>query len=188
MNRHAGLLSIPLLLVLSGAVCAAPPPAHEKGSTPAMDSPFEIRPTLARNLTLKAVLHNRSGVKQWVLHDLLLQPSELVVTDAQGEALRPSDARNAMKFDNTVRRESFTSVAPNASLELFDTQAVKKDGSYQLKWGPYRFSGLAPGEYRARIRWTSAKRNYVDEDGTARPMDGVWLGTVTSAEFAVHLP
>lgn len=188
MRRHAVVPGILALVALCGAVCAAPPPAHEKGGAPAMDSPLEIRTSLDRGPTLKASLRNRSSATQWVLHDLRLQPSELALIDANGGVVPSRDARDAMKFDNTVRRDSYKPLAPGASLDLFQAKAVKKDGRYQMEWGPYRFSGLAPGPYRARVRWTSAHRDVVEEDGSVREMNGVWLGTVTSAEFTVRLP
>jgi len=188
MMRRAGLLALPLLVVLSGAVCAEPPPEPRKGTANTMDSPFEIRAALDRSLNLKATLVNRSAGPQLVLHDRNLQPSALVVTDAQGTAVAVTDSRDVEKFDNTIRRAAYKSVPAGGTFELFAARATKSSGRYALTWGPYQFRNVAPGHYKARVRWTSAESTYVGEDGTVHTLAGIWQGVVASPVFDLRLP
>ena len=147
---------------------------------------FEIRLTAA-GPTLTAVLHNGSSGQRAVVIDSRLQPPELVLTGPAG-VVQPFDTRSVQKFDNTVRKGSFTTVAAGADEPLGRASVQGSGGSASLQWGPYRFESLPAGTYTAKVVLRSVKDAYEDDQGKSVKAPDVWTGTVTSNEVSFQVP
>jgi hypothetical protein len=150
---------------------------------------FEIRlSATAPEPGLEAVLVNRSGAGRIVLLNPDLQPSRLILTDAAGREAAPFDERTRRKLDRSVSRGMYFSVTPRGSVPL-ESAAFRKlpGGQYELRWGPFVFRSLAPGAWRARVRFESSI-DYVTGRGRRVPVPGVWKGAVESNEIEVRLP
>ena len=166
----------------TSAASAAAPPTKEL-DMPA-DQPFEIL------LSDKGVaqLRNGSSAAQLVLHSTNIQPAELVVWGPDGTQLDVFDERSRKKFDNTVTRDMFVELAPGATMPLLQLEIEKAGSSYDLTFGPFEFSGVPKGTYKAQAQWTSAANNAYDEaTDQTNPVDGVWLGTVQSAKVDLQI-
>ncbi len=165
-------------------------PSNTTGTSPPKapmnTATFEIRLT-ASGPTLTAVLHNASSGQRAVVIDSRLQPPELVLT-GPGGAVQPFDTRSVQKFDNTVRKGSFTSVAAGADEPLGRASVQGSGGSASLQWGPYRFESLAAGTYTAKVVLKSVKDAYQDDQGNSVKVPDVWTGTVTSNEVSFQVP
>jgi hypothetical protein len=138
--------------------------------------------------SLRAVLRNASVSEQWVLHDDVLQPSSLVLFDALGNQLTGVDERSNKTMDNTIAKSAYRPVASGSALTLRDQPFVAEGGQYSLRWGPYVFSGVAPGVYRARAVLKSVADQWTDKQTLKRGvMKGLWKGTLESNEVNITL-
>jgi hypothetical protein len=136
-----------------------------------------------------SVLRNQTERAHSVLHDAMLQPSRLEVRDAQGNVVAGFDGRATAKFDNTVRKSAFREVAAGGELPLFELVAVKRDELWELRWGPFRYTGLRAGNYTGVVVFESRVNRYFDEATHAtRELPNTWLGTARSEPVSFRLP
>ena len=187
-------VTLSLMVLLSSAASASPGCArfepHEETRAPMDRSvPLEIRLTAGRGPDLEAVLVNRSRKVQAILHDTELQPSRLLLFDAQGAAIDPFDSRSIKKYDATVYDYSFQNLAPGQELKLFAARFQRSGKGASVSWGPFEFEELPAGVYAAKIVWESRIEAYLDE-GTqeVRRLPSVWLGSLESNTVTVRLP
>lgn len=165
------------------AARASPPTTDSRTNQSTMaQTPFEIALVASQGM-LRATIKNVSSSPQPLLHNTDLQPSSLALTAPDGTHPAPFDARSIKKFDNTVHAESFTGIAAGQQTRLFE-ERVKKG---ELTWGPYRWTKLPAGAYKARVVFVSAIDSYKDDTGKQLRHPGVWLGCVESnaVEFSV---
>ena len=149
------------------------------------ESPWELRLSVTDNLKLRAGLHNLTKSPQTYLYDAKLQPSELILTAPQGERIKPFDTRTRAKFDNTVYREMYRQAATDSDVTLTEA-SINDDRS--LRWGPFQFTNLAAGVYRAHAVWHSQTNQYYDpKTKRTAVLKDVWLGTVTSNTVEIHV-
>ncbi|MDR3702951.1 MAG: hypothetical protein P4L56_25115 [Candidatus Sulfopaludibacter sp.] len=150
------------------------------------ESPWELRLSVAGGVKLRAVLHNRTQTRQTYLYDSDLQPLELVLTAPSGQQIEPFDSRSAAKFDNTIYREMYRQAGPDSDVTL--TEASVGPG-HSLQWGPFQFTNLAAGVYRAAAAWHSRTNQYYDPKAKRTAvLKDVWMGTVTSNTVEIHVP
>lgn len=157
-----------------------------------MDSaPLELRLAFGAGPGLVAEIANLSKVPQSYLHDSFHQPSRLVLKSADGKTLKPFDSRAIMKRSNVLEADMYDSVEPGEADTLLDeTFTASDDGTtWELSWGPFRYEGLVPGKYKAKVTWKSLKDSWSDsEAGTTGRVKGLWKGTLKSQELAFELP
>lgn len=134
------------------------------------------------------VLRNCSTRPVTVLFDDRLQPPVPQLRNAAGARIEPADQRRVAKFDRTPYSDLFVALGPGASLALRGSfQWV--DQAWEGIFGPFRFAGLAPGEYTLLATWTSALTRGVEPDSTAeRLIPGVWTGQLRSEPVVLTLP
>ncbi len=196
MNRLAELV----LVLFAGVACArspkgtvdaAVPEAALVASTPTPGGSMSHPPSFIIQFKpmSTSVLLNQTPRVQWVLHDAMLQPSELEVRDAQGNLVAGFDERATAKFDNTVRKSAFREVAAGGELPLFDLVTVQHDELWELRWGPFRYTGLRAGSYTGAVVFESRVHQYFDEAARVkRELPNTWLGTARSEAVAFRLP
>src|SRR5262245_335211 len=136
---------VPGVLLVLSLNCSGLP-AQKGGRSVVSESPWELRLSAADGVRLRAVLYNRTKTPQTYLYHSKIQPTELVLTAQSGERVEPFDTRAEAKFDNTVYREMFRQAAPSSDVTLTEA-SVESDRT--LRWGPFLFTNLAPGVYRA---------------------------------------
>lgn len=183
MTRLAGVL---LAATLS---CAPAPPPHPVNAM-TTSAPFALALETGPGPSLRAVLRNVSPHPQAVLVAPDLQPVALEVRDAAGRAARAADERARRKFDRTVYRDLFETLAPGDSLELQSGRATRaEDGTWALRFGPWRFAGLAPGRHALRATWTSALDGWTDRESGRRGTEkGLWKGSLEAPPVTLELP
>jgi len=135
-----------------------------------------------------AWLENTSAGPQYLLHSQNFQPSRLRLFGKDGTELTANDARARKKFDNRVSRADYVEVPPRSKAPLFQGRIKDYAGSYELVWGPFSFTALAPGSYQATLEWQSERRDYTDESGAPKTLSSVWLGTLQTPRFTVNVP
>jgi len=135
-----------------------------------------------------AWLENASAEPQYLLHSQNFQPSRLRLFGKDGSELTASDARARKKFDNRVSRADYVEVPPHGKAPLFQGRIKDYAGSYELVWGPFSFTALAPGSYQATLEWQSERQDYTDESGAQKTLSSVWLGTLQTPRFTVNVP
>jgi hypothetical protein len=155
---------------------------------PSGPPPFEIRLRVTAGPGLEVTVRNKSSRSQRYLHDSLLQPSRLELTSPGGRAVKPFDSREIAKFDTRVRKAMFEEIGPGEEAALYEVQITPDQHGKEIYWGPYQFSNLAPGTYRARVVWQSEIDTYFDDSNARRRVRGVWKGTVTSNEVKIRVP
>ena len=174
---------LPGVLVVFSLNCSHLP--AQKGNSPRMESPWELR-MVTEGVKLRAVLHNRTKMPQTFLYDSKIQPVELILTPESGKAIEPSDTRAEAKFDNTVYRHMYKQVAPQAD-ETLTEAAVTADRS--LRWGPFLFTNLAHGVYRAQAVWRSETNEYYDPKSKRNVvLKDIWMGAITSNTIELRVP
>jgi len=191
------LLAAPLLFVvancslLQGARPARPKAVCQRAK---VSGPFCLVLQAIGDDRLRATLCNRSDKKQTYLYGGLIQPTKLLLTGADGKALESSDDRMIMKFDNTVYRSLYSDLAPKACTQLIESRLTTSGGAYHLDWSAYRFSGVAPGRYRAQLafehtedRWFEGDRSEPQKAKRGK-MQGLWKGALTSNIVVLTLP
>lgn len=141
-----------------------------------------------KDLGLEARLHNRSNASVWLLLDADLQPSRLTLTGPNGRTAQPFDERTRRKFDTSVSDAMYTEIAAGSSVVLASESFELSSGTYELKWGPYLFSELPPGSWRAQVELES-KITWVTKGGQEQPAQHrVWKGKLQSNELTITLP
>ena len=135
-----------------------------------------------------AWLENTSAEPQYLLHSLNFQPSRLRLFGKDGSELTASDARARKKFDSRVSRSDYVEVPPRGKASLFQGRIKNHSGSYELVWGPFSFTDLAPGSYQAMLEWQSERLDYTGESGAPKTLSSVWLGTLQTPRFTVNVP
>ncbi len=174
--------SLPAAAALLSLNCSHLP--AQRGDPGMSESPWELRLSIA-GTKLSAVLHNRTQTRQTYFYDSDLQPVELMLTGASGQRIEPFDSRSTAKFDNTVYREMYRQAAPDGDVTLTEA-SVAPDRS--LQWGPFQFTNLAAGDYRAHAVWRSQTNQYYDPKGKRTGvLKDVWMGTVTSNTVEIHV-
>jgi len=139
--------------------------------------------------TSRSVLRNQTRRAYWVLHDTMLQPSQLELRDAQGAVVPGFDERATAKFDNTVRKSAFREVVAGGELPLFELRAIQHDELWELRWGPFIYPGLRAGNYTGVVVFESLVHQYFDEETrTKHELSNAWLGTARSDAVAFRLP
>ncbi len=151
---------------------------------------MEIRLAGTPGPGLEAVLHNGTTAEVRLVHDPGVQPSELVLTNSAGRRITPFDQRTIEKTDRTVYKGMFAAIAAGGELTLDRAVFGKQpQGGYQIVWGPYHYTDLVPGVWRARVvfdsRLDTARRR---DTGASMPMPSVWKGRLTSNEVEIRLP
>jgi hypothetical protein len=137
----------------------------------------------------RAKLVNRSGAPAFVLHDAMLQPSRLELSNADGKPIAARDTRAVMKFDNNAYKESFQSVAAGGELALFELEISPSGQGFELGWGPFRFAAVPRGSYQARVSFESTRDQYLDPDTRrSHKLTGVWLGSAASNTVTLSIP
>jgi len=150
----------------------------QKGDAAMAESPWELRLSVTDGIKLRVGLHNRSRTAQVYLYDFNIQPTELILIAPSGKRIEPFDSRSLEKFDNTVYREMYRQAAPGSDVIL--TEASLESGS-NLRWGPFEFTNLPAGAYRAQAVWHSKTNHYYDpKSKRTGVVKDVWLGAVTS--------
>ena len=144
-----------------------------------------IRLELAENG--EGMLLNQSGQRQQILHTIMLQPSRIELEDTEGNVQIAFDTRSVRKFDDTVYCDSFEIVEPHQNLSLFRMNSGKSDSGFTLKWGPYEFSSLDEGAYRARIIWMSETNSCLNENEAWVKVENVPIGTFVSNEIIYRI-
>ena len=141
-----------------------------------------------KELGMEARLYNRGNTACWLLLDSDLQPSHLTLTGPDGRTAVPFDERTRRKFDTSVSDAMYTEIAAGASIVLAGESFEPSSGTYELKWGPYLFSELSPGNWRARVAFES-KITWVTQNGQEKPAHHpVWKGKLQSNELTITLP
>ncbi len=177
------LRGLPALVAFWTLNCSHLP--AQKGDPGMAESPWELSLSVTDNLKLRAVLHNRTKTLQTYLYDTKLQPSDLILTASPGERIKPFDTRTRAKFDNTVYREMYRQAASESDVTLTEA-SINDDRS--LRWGPFQFTNLAAGVYRAQVVWHSQTNRYYDPKAKrTTALKDVWLGTVTSNTVEIHV-
>ncbi|MEK7406568.1 MAG: hypothetical protein AAB225_15810 [Acidobacteriota bacterium] len=150
---------------------------------------LEVELKLTAGPTLEAVLHNRSGVPINVLDAEEIQPTRLMLINAAGKELTPFDERTRRKFDRTVYKSSFETLAPGEHLELGSETFEKiSPRLYTLRWGPFHFRRIPAGLWKARVVFESRIDRAIDDDsGRSVPVGKVWKGVVQSNTVEVRL-
>jgi hypothetical protein len=150
------------------------------------ESPWELRLSVTGGVKLRAVLHNRSKLRQTYLYHSELQPTELILTLPAGERIKPFDTRANAKFDNTIYREMYRQAAPESDVTL--TEATVEPGG-ALRWDPFLFRNLAPGTYHAQVVWRSETEQYYDpKSQRTSAIKDVWKGEVLSNTVELRVP
>ena len=128
-------------------------------------APIELR-LYARASELRLGLKNCGDKPVKVLHDSKLGPSTLELMPKASV----TDSRAIMKFDPTVRPESFTTL--QGGEERIVSDATLRKG--ELQWGPFEYSGVA-AKSKVKVVWE------------ARGLAGVdaVTGTFTSNEVSL---
>lgn len=138
----------------------------------------------ATNGTVRAVLKNTSNGAIAFLRSNDLQPSKIVMIDSSGKALEPFDERTRMKFDRTVRAAMFTTIEPGATLELAKERFRKlENGQFELRWGPYHYRQIAPGEWKVRVVFESK----ISAPTNGNSIKNAWTGKAESPEVRIDL-
>jgi hypothetical protein len=136
-----------------------------------------------------STLHNGTDRSFWILHDTYLQPSRLEVTQSDGTLAAVFDTRTIKKFDATIRKEKFREIQPNSELPLFQLRVTQQDGSFELRWGPFRIGPLPAGSYSATVTWEARETQYFDDaSGKKVTLEGAFVGTVRSPSIPLRLP
>ena len=145
---------------------------------------WELCLAAGEGLALTLTLSNRGPAPRTILHSANLQPSKLLLRHGSGSGIEPVafDERTRRKFDRTVRRAMFTTLAPGATLELGREQFVKVGNSYQLRWGPFVYQQIPAGNCKVSALFLSAI-----VEATDAPVSGAWKGSITSNEVMVAL-
>src|SRR5262245_35287917 len=175
---------VPGILLVLSLNCSGLP-AQKGGRSMVSESPWELRLSVTDGVHLRAVLYNRAKTQQTYLYHSKIQPTELILTAPSGERVESFDTRAEAKFDNTVYREMFRQAAPNSDVTLTEA-SVESD--HTLRWGPFLFSNLAPGSYRATAVWRSETNQYYEPKASRTSvMKDVWMGTVTSNTVEIRV-
>lgn len=119
--------------------------------------------------------------------DYQLQPVELLLTTSGGTPVVPFDERTRKKFDTARHKYLFRVLGPSSEYAAREDVFVREEGGWRLRFGSFTFSGLKPGTYRARIRFTSEGKTWED-GGKAGEYDDLWEGTIESPEVEIVLP
>lgn len=143
---------------------------------------WELRLTVGDGPALTATLCNRGSAERKILHNPNVQPSQLVLRNGAGNELAPFDDRRRRKFDRTVRRGMFTALAPGGTLELGRESFEKAGDSYQLRWGPFLYRQIPPGNWQVKAVFSSVISEAVDG-----AVSNAWKGSITSNEVNVSL-
>lgn len=141
----------------------------------------------ALNDGLAATLINRSAVTRRILYDSDIQPSRLVLLGADSKPARSFDERTRRKIDRQVSNGMYTEIAPGQRVEIERVQFDKESDGYTASWGPFRFSELRAGLWKARVSFDS-RIDWVTSGGREVPAaNPVWTGKLISNEVALRL-
>lgn len=94
-----------------------------------------------------------------------------------------ADSRAIMKRNNVLEADMYDSVEPGEVDTLLDeTFTASEDrATWELSWGLFRYEGLAPGKYKARVTWKSLKDTWSDSEAeTTGRIKGLWKGTLAT--------
>ena len=150
--------------------------------------PFELVLVAGDGPSLRVLLRNATVTDQWILHDDVAQPSSLVLLDAKGKPVAASDERQGAKPVEGVSKKDFLAVSSGGAVTLREEPFVADGARYQLHWGPYVFTGVPPGDYRARAVMTSAADTWTDRKTHQRGViKGLWKGKLESNEVRITL-
>lgn len=167
----------------TSSVASAPNPPSSPPKAPMNAGPLELELRLENGNRLVAVLRNNGSKPYAVVADTGIQPVALLLTGPQGE-VKPFDSRMVQKFDRTVRENTFTTLAPGATEQV---QFANVQGG-ALRWGPFQFESLPPGNYKARAILDSQIADYSDGNGGSTKKADAWIGKVTSNEVSFQIP
>ena len=150
-----------------------------------LSSDWELCLTAGVGPALILTLSNRGPAERKILHSPNLQPSKLILRPGSGPGveLAAFDERTRRKFDRTVRRAMFTTLAPGTTLELGRELFAKVGETYQLRWGPFVYQEIPSGNCKVSAVFLSATT-----EATDGPVSGAWKGSLTSNEVIVSLP
>lgn len=180
------LVAVLVTLTLS---CAPAPGAQQVRAMPDA-SPLVLALETGPGPALRAVVRNASSSPQKVLVAPAIQPVDLLLEDASGAGVERANENARRKFDRTVYRDQFETVAPGDTLELQSGRASRgEDGRWSLRFGPWSFGDLPPGDYTLLATWTSAADAWTDRGTGKRGTErGVWKGTLAAPPVSLTLP
>jgi hypothetical protein len=136
---------------------------------------------------LHALVHCLAKTGKRIFIDHQLQPIELVLVSPAGKPVVPFDERSRKKFDTTRHKYLFRVLGPSSEYVAREDAFVRVNGAWELRFGSFTFSGMTPGRYRARIRFTSEGTQW-QENGKSGEYEDLWEGTVESPEIEIVLP
>jgi hypothetical protein len=188
-SSHRSALSPEASVTTAKGQASTRPTPRDDVAAPAPQTPSNVGAPmkLTASTLADARLENTSRASQFVLHTPLFQASRLRIQRRDGSEIIPQDERDREKFDNTVRRETYTELAAGQKLELFSSRIKAQGSVFELNWGPFTYL-LEPGRYDVVIEWQSARADYLDDAGKRQNLANVWLGTLESPHFELKLP
>lgn len=134
-----------------------------------------------------AVIHCVAKTGKRIFVDRDLQPIEFLLTAPDGSPVTPFDERSRRKFDTARHKYLFRVLGPSSEYVAREDVFTQENGAWTLRFGAFTFSGMAPGRYRARIRFASEGTHW-EESGKAGEYEDLWEGTVESPEIEIVLP
>lgn len=158
-----------------------------------MSAPFtlelEILPSqrFGEGPRVHANIHNTAKTGKRIFVDASIQPVELLLTGPGGRMIVPFDERTRKKFDSTRHKYLFRVLGPSSEYAAREDVFRREDGAWTLRFGSFTFSGLRPGSYRGRLRFTSEGQHW-EESGKLGEFDDLWEGTIESPEVEIVLP
>jgi hypothetical protein len=150
--------------------------------------PFAIEAT-AEGRTITASLRNVSPWVKNALHHPVAQPSGIVLVSRDEAVIEPTDERTVEDTALVVLpRAAWLSLDPCEELWLGQATFTWGAGSWDLAWGPFRWTGLDAGRYTAIVTLPMVLEHYNDPLGSRRGIDDVWTGEVRSEPVEIVLP
>jgi len=150
------------------------------------DPPFSLNLQLVDG-TLRVSLVSRSPYPEIYLHHGLIQPTVLVILDATGKAVIPSDARSHKLFNPKPERDDFAILPPGETRVLHvDAPEKLPNGTLVIHWGQLTYNALKPGRYEIHAEWECKHpKPYAPDEGERHEPD--WLGKLRSESVTLIL-
>lgn len=134
-----------------------------------------------------ALVKNVAKTGKRIFVDHQLQPVTMTLVGPDGQPITPFDERSRKKFDTARHKYLFRVLGPSSEYAAREDEFVREDGAWHLRFGSFTFSKLKPGRYRAKIAFTSAGREWTENDAHGEYED-LWEGSIESPEVELLLP
>jgi len=138
--------------------------------------------------TITISLKNAGGKPAAIILNTYVQSPELVLLNPAGDTVRPFDPRSKMVIDATPYCYLVETMKPRSSklLGTIDEASVSEKKAFEFM--RFRFEGLVPGTYTAIARFESRIESCVEKrGGMKKRIRNVWLGTIESEPFEIHV-